>query len=112
MSICGIAPAEDDDGEAAQGRPQSRPQSAPAPHREPNQPIPTDTLPAQSTDPKRTDAVRATIATLGLVQDDPRTKQLMPIIRKYCAMNDKKIASAPADDNQMALLLEALRNIK
>jgi len=113
MSICGIAPAEDDDGEAAQGRGQAQPmRPAPkAPSIEPKAAPVADALPEQSADEKRINTVRAAIAALAIGQDDPRGKKVMPIIRKYCAMNDKKIASTPADDHTLALLLEALRNI-
>jgi hypothetical protein len=120
MSICGIAPAEDDDGEAAQGRPQSRPQSAPTrqpeernePAKKPEAPT-GKPFPRQSDKPELIDAVRSEINALNLGQDSARLARVATILRATCTRLDSgKLASVPAEQVDRDALIAAIREIK
>ena len=118
MALCGIAPAEDDDGEAAQQR--QAPPAKPAPMRQPDpKPDPKPEAPTgkpfprQSDKPELIDAVRTEINALNLGQDAARLARVATILRATCTRLDSgKLASVPAEQVDRDALIAAIREIK
>jgi hypothetical protein len=116
MAICGIAPAEDDDGESAQGRPQPlRPPLPPkAPPAEPKSEAPTGKpFPRQTDKPELIDAVRSEINALNLGQDSTRLARVAAILRATCTrLESGKLASVPIEEADRAALIASIREVK
>jgi len=84
MALCGIAPA-DDDGEAAQGRPQPAPPKA-APVRQPDpKPEPKDAFPDQHDGVGQVKEVRALVTAIKERAHPDRLKDLTLLIQAYCS---------------------------
>jgi hypothetical protein len=117
MAICGIAPAEDDDGESAQGRPQPTrpvlPPKAPPPA-EPKSEAPTGKpFPRQTDKPELIDAVRSEINALNLGQDPARLARVAAILRATCTrLESGKLGSVPAEEADRAALVASIREVK
>ena len=117
MAICGIAPAEDDDGESAQGRPQPQraalPPKAPPPA-EPKSEAPTGKgLPRQTDKSELIDAVRSEINALNLGQDSARLSRVAAILRATCTrLESGKLASVPIEEADRAALIASIREVK
>lgn len=107
MALCGIAPAEDDDGEAAQ-RPQPKP--APVRQHEPPKPDPqpapqpTPTLPTQTNDAAAIEKYKTILKSLVM----PDRNRITPVMHKFCVVQGKAIVSVPADKAAQEALTDAL----
>jgi hypothetical protein len=120
MSICGIAPAEDDDGEAAQGRPQPQrpalPPKAPPP---PAEPVKPTTLPEQFDGVGQVKEVRALVTAIKERAPVDRLKDLTALIQAYCApTRDAQgkitayVGTVPADPANYKTLCAKLADFK
>jgi hypothetical protein len=85
MAICGIAPAEDDDGESAQGRPQPQRPAPKAPAPPPADPVQPTTLPEQFDGVGQVKEVRALVTAIKERVHVDRLKDLTALIQAYCA---------------------------
>ena len=87
MALCGIAPAEDDDGEAAQSR--QAPPAKPTPMRQPDpkpEPKPeAPAMPEQHDGAGQVKEVRALVAAIKERANPDRLKDLTTLIQAYCA---------------------------
>lgn len=110
MALCGIAPAEDDDGEAAQ-RPQAPP-VRPAPVRQPEPPKPEPqaapqpaaALPSQTNNAEAIAKFKTILQSLIM----PDRNRITPVMHKFCVVQGKAIVSVPADKATQEALTDAL----
>jgi hypothetical protein len=114
MSICGIAPAEDDDGEAAQGRGQAQPQR-PAPKAPPIEPkaVPTaPKLPDQFDGAGQIKEIKADCGAAVARIGKERVLEIVNITAAYCNRDGTGIISIPSDPTLYRELREKLAAIK
>jgi len=100
MAICGIAPAEDDDGEAAHGRTQpQRPAPKPTPPPEPKPaPVPTaPKLPDQFDGAGQVKEIKADCGAAVARIGKERAREASAIVARYCVRTEAGIQSVPSD---------------
>lgn len=115
MSICGIAPAEDDDGEAAQGRAQpQRPAPKPTPSPEPKPaPVPTaPKLPDQFDGAGQIKEIKADCGAAVARIGKERILEIVNITAAYCNRDGTGIISIPSDPTLYRELREKLAALK
>jgi len=114
MSICGIAPAEDDDGEAAQGRGQAQPHrptpKAPSiePMAAPTPPKPPDQFDGAGQMKEIKADCGAAVARIG----KERILEIVNITAAYCNRDGTGIISIPSDPTLYRELREKLAALK
>jgi len=115
MAICGIAPAEDDDGEAAQGRAQpQRPAPKPTPSPEPKPaPVPTaPKLPDQFDGAGQIKEIKADCGAAVARIGKERILEIVNITAAYCNRDGTGIISIPSDPTLYRELREKLAALK
>jgi len=114
MAICGIAPAEDDDGEAAQGRGQAQPHrpTPKAPSIEPMAAPTAPKLPDQFDGAGQIKEIKADCGAAVARIGKERILEIVNITAAYCNRDGTGIISIPSDPTLYRELREKLAALK
>jgi hypothetical protein len=112
MAICGIAPAEDDDGEAAQGRAQPQRPAPKAPSIEPMAVPTAPKLPDQFDGAGQVKEIKADCGAAVARIGKERILEIVNITAAYCNRDGTGIISIPSDPTLYRELREKLAALK